>query len=443
MDDTAGLTPKIKNNKIFFGWWTVLGTGIICGLVQGFYVYGISVIFKPLSAELGFNRAVTSVGAGIGKLEGGITGPLTGWLVDKFGPKWVIFYSVLFIGVGLVLVNYIQSLWAYYVVWGVIISSGVNMGLTLPVDKTLTDWFVRKRGLAVGIKFAFISIGGVVVVPIITWLTRDYGWRLACVIWGLVTFATLLLVIFFVRQKRPEYYGLLPDGARAEADIAGADLVTRGIQYASEVQETEFTLRQALKTPTYWILMVAGIGYLATHNAIVVHAIPFLTDMGIDPTLAGFMMSLMIFFTIPSRFFSGVIIDWVKKGHLKFVLAASFLLEAAGIAAFLLKPGVPSVYIFFILFGFGAGAPTTLVVLMRGRYFGRKAYGSIAGFSSMVSSPAALVAPVFAGWVYDTTGNYTSAFILLGALAAFCAVLMMFIKAPAAPSQVTSTSKFM
>ena len=133
------------------------------------------------------------------------------------------------------------------------------MGLTLPVDKTLTDWFVRKRGLAVGIKFAFISIGGVVVVPIITWLTRDYGWRLACVIWGLVTFATLLLVIFFVRQKRPEYYGLLPDGARAEADIAGADLVTRGIQYASEVQETEFTLRQALKTPTYWILMVAGI----------------------------------------------------------------------------------------------------------------------------------------------------------------------------------------
>ncbi|MFC2011457.1 MFS transporter, partial [Chloroflexota bacterium] len=102
--------------KVFFGWWTLLVTGIWSGLGMGFYGYGISVIFKPLAADLGLSRAVTSVAAGIGGLESGLTSPLVGWLSDKFGPKWPIFIGTFIMATGLVLMNFINSLWTYILV---------------------------------------------------------------------------------------------------------------------------------------------------------------------------------------------------------------------------------------------------------------------------------------------------------------------------------------
>jgi sugar phosphate permease len=141
----------------------------------------------------------------------------------------------------------------------------------------------------------------------------------------------------------------------------------------------------------------------------------------------------MIFCTIPSRFFSGVVVDHVKKSYLGYLIGISLLLQTIGIAAFLLRPGITMAYVFFILYGIGSGAPSTLSVLMRSRYFGRKAYGSISGFYSLVNAPAALIAPIYAGWVYDTTSSYATAFISFAVIAGLCAVVACFIRPPASP----------
>lgn len=392
-------------------------------------------MFKPLSAELGLTRAVTSVGAGIGRFEMGIFGPITGWLTDKVGPKRIIATGVILVGVGLLLFSQINSVWLYYIVWGGIIATGVNLGLTLPVDKAITDWFIKKRGLAIGIKFAFIGIGGIAVVPIASTLTDALGWRWTSAIWGLVALVSLLLIVFLVRSKRPEYYGLLPDGARVEPGMDEAELVNHGIKYSAQVDEVEFTLGQAVRTRAFWMLIIAGLVALTIDDAIITHSIPFLTDMGIDPVLAGFMMSILIFFTIPSRFFTGIIIDRLKKSRVQFVLAGAILLMIAGITLFLLFPSIPTVYVFFTLYGIGAGAPTTLIVLMRARYFGRKNYGSISGLSMIVTSPVGLLAPVYPGWVYDTTGSYATAFQALIALGAVCMIMVLFMKPPSLPAE--------
>ncbi|MFH1031679.1 MAG: MFS transporter [Chloroflexota bacterium] len=431
---TQGSKPR---SKLFFGWWIVLATGLLCGIVQSFYTYGISVIFKPLAAELGFNRAVTSVGATLGRLEGGIQAPVTGWLVDKLGPKWVAFFGVFAIGLGLILVNYIQSVWAYYVVWGIIVGSGVNIGLTIPVDKTITDWFVRKRGIAMGIKFAFIGAGGIAIVPIVTWLTIHYGWRMACVTWSIVTFVSLLLVVFFVKQRRPEYYGLLPDGTKVDANTTTDDLVGRGVQYASAAQEIEFSTRQAMKTAAFWMLWIISTAQLVTSSAITLHTIPFITDIGINSTLAGFMMSLMVFFTVPARLLSGLVVDRVNKAHLGYVLAASLFLQTLGITALLFNPNIGMIYVFLILFGLGSGAPVVISVLIRARYFGRKAYGSISGISSLITTPMGFIAPIYAGWIYDSTGSYITAFITFSVIAALGGLISCFLRPPKSSLSMT------
>ena len=169
--------------KIFLGWWTILVTSIVSGLGLSFSNYGISVMFKQIAADLKLNRAATSLATGIARLQGGIEAPLTGWLSDRFGPRWVIITGLSVLCTGLVIMNFVNSAWAYYLTWGLAVGVGSNLANTIAVDKALADWFVKKRGLAQGIKFALIGVGGVIVLPIVTWLVTTQGWRMTCVIW--------------------------------------------------------------------------------------------------------------------------------------------------------------------------------------------------------------------------------------------------------------------
>jgi MFS family permease len=432
------LIKRRRLPHIFPGWWIMLVTAIISGLGGVFYMQGFSALFKPLSDELSLSRATASAAAGIGTACNGLVFLLSGWLSDRHGPKWVIIAGICLMVAGLVLMNFITSLWNYYIVWGVIIAGGHTLGFTVADDKILTDWFISKRGLALGLRFALVGIIGVITLPLISWLIATQGWRMTCLIWAGVIFVSIPFVLYFVKQRRPEYYGLLPDGAKAESGLeAGIDImVARGVEYAARFQETEFTLRQAMRTPSYWVLtVVLTIGFVVfqSFNA---HCIPFLTDRGIDPIVAGSMMAMMGFFTIPSRFLAGFIADRISRERLKFLPAGALLFMALGIGAFLLRQTVTSVYILLILFGLGGGPIIILDIVIRGRYFGRKAYGSIQGSAMIFTGPISLLVLVYVGWSYDITGNYMTAFTLLAAMAAFAAFLICLVRPPKPPANI-------
>jgi len=271
-----------------------------------------------------------------------------------------------------------------------------------------------------------------------------FGWRITCLIWAGVMFASLPLMWFFIKQKRPEYYGLLPDGATvgsgSEADIDS--LIGKGVEYAANFQETEFTLRQAMRTSPFWMLIIANSFGMIVQGGFILHCIPFITDMGITPTVAGGMMAMMVFFTIPARFLSGFIADRVGKDRLHFLMAGAYLVQAIGITAFLLDQTIVMVYVLLILNGIGSGPTRPLLIIMRGRYFGRKAYGSIEGISALLETPLSLLAPVYAGWVYDTTGSYITAFTLFAALATLTTFLMCVVRAPKPQATATDIHKF-
>ncbi len=445
---------KIKIPHIFIGWWTVIGGGMLALWGHGYNAYGISAMFKPISEELHFSRAQTSIASSIGRLEGGIEGPITGWITDRFGARWVVFSGVLIMSIALVLMGFINSLWQFLVVWGIMMGTGANIALTLPIDTTISNWFVKKRGTALSIKWIFSGVSGVLIMPMIAWITTQpqYGWRDACTFGGIIMAAVGLPIAWFsFRPHRPEYYGLLPDGAHI-ADVDKLDkqkVIERGVQYASEVKEVEFTLKQAIKTRTFWLLILVGSVAGLVAPVMSIHCIPFLTDKStfpgaenaMDPVKAAAMMSLWITASLPMRFVGGFVADRLKSNHLRFLTATAYFLQAAGVLLFLKFKTVEIVYAWFILYGFGQGINITAQGMIRARYFGRKAIGSIQGVSQMIQTPIGIIAPIYAGWIYDTTGSYSTAFAQFAALLVIATVIAIFILPPKPPEKITAINQ--
>ena len=437
------LVKRIRLPRIFFGWWTVLAGGILALWGYGYQAYGISALFKPISEELGFSRAGTSVAASIGRFEGGFEAPIVGWVTDRFGPRWVVFGGTFIIGLALILMYFVNSLWAYYLIWGALLGTGANVALSVPVDTAIANWFVRKRGTALSIKWMFSGLSGVVALPLIAWMITTQGWRMTCVIGGLVMLVVgLPLAWFCLRQRRPEYYGMLPDGAKTEGEALDVDqLIERGVAYAAEVDEVEFSVKQAFRTRVYWLLVAINGCHGLVGGAINIHTIPFLTDLGIDPLVAAGMMVVMISASIPARVFGGIVADRVKTGRLRFIMWGAYLLQLVGIGLFLLEPTLAMIYVWYILYGVGIGAAYVMNPLIRARYFGRKAFGSIHGITALILTPFGVVAPVYAGWVYDTTGSYMSAFTLFAGLLALAIVLITFAAPPKPPAVIGDIRK--
>jgi sugar phosphate permease len=433
----------IKNRrfpKIFFGWWTVLTGGILALWGYGYQSYGFSALFKPISDELGFSRAVTSVAASIGRFEGGFEAPITGWVTDRFGPRWIVLTGICSMSIGLILMRYMQSLWSYYLLWGVLLGTGANIALSLPMDTAISNWFVKKRGLAISIKWVFSGLSGVAILPLVSWLIQARGWRDTVFIGGVVMAAVgLPLAWFFLKQHRPEYYGLLPDGA-AHGD-SQTDMITRGVEYAAEVHEVEFTVRQAMRTRVYWLLIVAQAVTSLVAPVMSIHCIPFLTDRGIDEVKAAGMMSIWVAASLPSRFIFGNIADRISIKNLHFILVGAYLLQALGVFIYLRSETTASIYIWFVLYGLGQGAPMTVNPLMRARYFGRKSFGSIAGISRAFITPVGVLGPIYAGWIYDTTGSYETAFVQFAIALAVSGVIAIFLFPPKPPSQISGVGK--
>jgi len=375
---------------------------------------------------------LTSLGSGIGRLEGALESAPAGWLADRFGPRWVIFVGLILTAAALVLMYFVHSIWSYFVVWGFLMGTGLNLGLTVTVDKTIINWFVRKRGLAQGIKFALIGVGGLAVVPIVTALVTAFDWRMTCLIWGFVILACAPLLPVFVKSKSPEHYGWLPDGAAIDSTIAASreNIIAQGQQYAASFDETEFTFKEAVRTKTFWFLVVAFIIQTVVIGGIGIHIIPFLTDRGISATTASAMMGLQVFFTIPSRFLGGIIVDRTSNKQVPFILAGAFALQAIGIGAFLAFQNTAAIYVFLSCYGLSSGGAMPVLTVVLGRYYGRKAFGSIFGVLRACQAPFSFIAPTYAGWVYDTTHSYTNAFMIFVILISIGVVVLCLVRPP-------------
>ena len=402
---------------IFYG-WVIVAAGCLILLVEWGCHYSYGVFFTELCADFGWTRAMVSGAYSLGFLWHGIIYFVAGSLNDRYGPRLTLMISAVIMGIGYALMSVIEAPWQLYIFYGIVIGTGVSFGF-LPVTSTVSRWFVKRRGTALGITMAGIGIGTLVLAPFAQFLITKFDWRTSYLILASLVVVVVLPVSRLMRLD-PSEKGLLPYGRE---EIA-TENEQRGNSLSSEVS---FSLKQATRTSQFWLLAVMYASYPFAVQMVMVHLKAYAVDFGIAEMTAVAALGLIGAGNITGRIVIGSLSDKIGR---KACFLVAYLLMAV-MMLWLLKARQPwQFYLFSVVFGFGHGSLVPLFPAVIGDWFGTKSHGSIFGMLGVALGIGGAIAPLLAGYIFDTKGSYDIA-IIIGAVVIFIALGCSFaIKAP-------------
>jgi MFS family permease len=426
----------------FHGWWIVSVAALLNGYGAGVNFYGFGVFFNPMREEFGWSRAATAGVFSLSRLEGAPLGPIIGWLIDRIGSRRMIVTGLAVTGLGFVSMYFIQSLWMFYLIYGVFIATGFSMGFFQAPQAMIANWFFRKRARALSYLAVGAGLGGATLVPAMGAFMGMAGWRWTAVAVGVLMW-TVGIPLALLLRHRPEDMGQVPDGLPPRGEVRAADgprlapSTSAEEAAVAEGQEVEFTVGQVLRTSTFWTLVLAMAFRSSILSSIVVHQIAHLQDIGIARHTAETMLGLMIAVSIPGRLFFGWLGDRVSKQHL---LAFSSVLQGLGILILANATGLAYVWPFLLFYGFGYGGAIPLTQALRADLFGRKVFATVGGLIMPFTTVGGVIAPIFAGYVYDVTDSYRIAFYTFVVLILLSGLTFLFVRPPKQAVPVASSS---
>ncbi|MFW6053008.1 MAG: MFS transporter [Desulfosalsimonas sp.] len=402
---------------IFYGWYIVGACFAISLYVAGVMFYGFTAFVEPVVEEFGWSYTSVSFAASLRGLEMGILAPVVGMLVDRFGSRMFMFLGVIFLGAGLVMLGFTQSLLMFYGAF-MLITFGAG-GCTTVVSMTVVaNWFERNVGKAMGMMVSGFGASGILV-PAIVWLIGTYGWRAAAIILGIGMWLIGLPLSAIIRNT-PEECGLFPDGiepAISQHPQSKPPDDTGNINFSSKVM-----------TRAFMFLGIAEMVRMAALAAVVTHIMPYLSNVGISRTAGGFIAAGIPLLSVVGRLGFGWLSDIMEK---KYVMAIAFAMMSVGILIFSYIEGMPIIYVFMIIFSTGYGGLMVLRAAILRDYYGKTSFGKLIGVLLGASAVGGIVGPTVAGWVFDSTGSYVLIWRVFCLTLAVSAFLLITIRPPA------------
>ena len=391
---------------------------------------GVGTFFVALERTFGWNRTTLSGAFSLSRAEGALLGPFEGFLTDRFGTRRMVVIGYLIMGGGFIWYSYIQEIWHFYAAY-LAISLGSGIGGWLPMVALINNWFRRRRALAMSVAVTGIQFGGFLV-PIMAWGIENHGFRVVTLWIGVILIVVALPASRYIRN-RPEDQGLLPDGERAMPAQAAPAAESRpdaqgnpsNDEPATPAPESaddseDMTLRQALRTVSFWVIAICRLTSVVSIVSLAVHLVPKLTDGGMSLVAANFIVLLYTAAAMPAGLVAGYLADRTSN---VLVLFVCMLLQAVAVAIIAVSDSLPMALLFALLWGVGFGGRVPLLTAIIGEFFGRKNFGTILGVNMIPSNIAMIFAPLFAGYMFDATQSYLIPFAALGLVGAFLILL--------------------
>jgi MFS family permease len=405
--------------KIFYGWRMVAAGCGLQFLQAGLLHQGFGAYLAVLTEERGWSKIALSGAAALQPMEAAFLGPVLGWVMDRFGPQGMIRIGIVTFGLGFMLLSRIDTLAGFYAAF-VVIALGSSLCGFFPLNVALIHWFEKRRARALSALSLGLAFGGIFV-PVVAWSLHSIGWRPTAFVSGL-----LVIVLGFplarVFRRRPEDYGETVDG------LPPAPLPAPGAGAAPPPARREFSAREALATPAFWLLSLGHGFALLVVFAVNVHAIAHMKeDLGYSLQQAALIITLVTVFQL-----GGIMLGWWlgDRYEKRFVAAGCMLSHAAGLLMLTYATGIGMLIAFAALHGVAWGVRGPFMQAIRADYFGRRAIGMILGLSSLIIVVGQIGGPLIAGLAADLTGNYRAGFTLIAVLAALGSLFFLLAKRP-------------
>lgn len=407
---------KTGRRRIFYGWWIVILLAFGGGFGGATIWHTFTTFFNPLIKEFGWSYTAISLAASLRGAELGLADIFIGMVIDRLGARRIIFGGTILIGIGYIALSRVSSLPMFYFCYTLIFVGG--SGLSNVIFFTIiTRWFRRRMGLALGITAAGYGLGGLAV-PGVVRLLDAVGFRMTFFIFGISAIVVGAFISYFIRS-RPEDIGLGPDGLPPETVPEGAS--KKGVPAGN------FTLKQAMRSRTFWIMMYLGGAMTFATSTISTHVMPYLENIGYPRYTASIVTMMVPIMSMAGRIGFGSLSDRVR---VRLILVLTTIGEVTAVLlfgyaslSFLLIP-------FVILFGASTGGVTVLRPVVLKSYFGSANIGALLGFCMGLANFAVIIGPVMAGRIFDSRGSYSLAWLVVASVLFLSLPLILMMKRP-------------
>ena len=394
-----------RPRNIFYGWWIAIISASVDSLKHGTFNKGFTSYIIPLRNELGISVAAISFAEMLGRMEGGLQGPLMGWATDRFGPRVILMFGGITSGLGFILLSFTQNYLYFICVFVGLLSLGFRAGYNNATMPAINQWFRRHRGLAMGLAGMGTAIGGTTIAPLMGFLVLSAGWRPAAFISGVIIISV----------------------------VHGAAILHAG--------EPDFMASEAMRTPTFWMLVLAVGMRNTVHSGTTFLMVPlsvwFLmgsgrSEDGAQPIAVAFVgvMSFSLLIMTP-------IVGWMGDRWSKKKLSSVCMIGGA-LSLIMLVDDTGHLWqlvAFVVLLAFSETANPLAWAIM-GDYFGRRSYATLRGWQHLPDQFMSMSTPVWMGVIFDHTGSFKWALIPLIIIYCLAAIFYWLIPNPRTPARV-------
>ena len=444
-----------RPTKVFYGWWIVGASVVIDALKHGTFNRGISFYVLPVSKELGVGVAAISFADMLGRLAGGLLGPVGGYCTDRFGPRAMLIFGALTSGLGFVLIAFSHNYLYFILVFVGLLSLGFRTGYNNATVPALNQWFRRRRALAMSVASTGNGLGGLALAPIVGILVLTLGWQNAAIVSGIAIVVVVVPLSFLVRAS-PERMGLLPDGddapvpdAPAESPPAQVIPVERSFEERASIaprtsrgiSETDFTTKEAMVSISYWLLVLATGLRNTVHSGMSFLLVPvmvwFLEGGGRSEEASQAIAVAVVAALSLATIVFNPLVGWAGDSWSKQKLSSIAMLSGVVAMVTLMNHSghLWQAGLFVVFLAFSESANPLAWAIM-GDFFGRRSFATLRGWQHLPDQLMSMSTPVWMGLIVDQTGSYYWALIPLAAIYGLSAICYLFIPRPRLPARL-------
>jgi MFS family permease len=424
MSSPPAKPSRLARLPVFYGWIIVAAAFITMGIGVNART-AFSLLLPPIIDEFGWERGLVAGAFSFGFFVSAFFAPFVGRMMDRRGPLLVVEIGVVLTALGLGLAAFAHAPWQLYATLGILVATGANFLGYGVQSQLIPHWFVRRRGLAIGIAFSGVGIASVALLPWMQLLIARDGWRYACVALALIT-AVVLIPLNLLLRKRPQDIGLNPDGDAAPADM-------RKGQAANVVDAawaaTHWTLRRAVRTARFWWIVIGYFGLLYAWYAVQVHQTKYLAEIGVSPIEAAWALGLVSLAGVPGSIIFGHVSDRVGREWAWAIGCLGFVVCCALLIAMQWGANPVLLYAMVLTQGFLGYSATSVLGPIVAEIFEGPHFGSIFGTIMLGAVIGGAAGPWVTGLIYDHTGSYNLGFLIALAISVVSAAAI-FLAAP-------------